>query len=311
MLLVYVFALMGLHLTAIRKYRTGITACLLYGFIGLCLLQGHNNEFSITFLYVGEGDSCLIETPNGHCILVDAGPAYKDFDSGSRYILPFLFCKGISRLDRVIITHSHLDHYGGLKALIDNIEIGEIACARELGSNSKCLETLLEKARHQAIQVSCLKEGDTWTIDGVEFEVLSPPEHSPYTDPNSNSVVLALRYRNLTVLLTGDVSPASQHLLAKSDHTLESDVLKVPHHGHPGCLDSLFLASVNPRVAVVSNGYGSTLGSLRLDHLLTQRDSLRILATGNLGAITLKISQGALIVNTTFPQKSPSITVDL
>lgn len=209
----------------------------------------------LTFLYVGDGDACLIEMPNGSTLLIDAGAYNRDFDAGRSYVLPYLAMKGLKRIDSAVVTHSHNDHYGGLLSLMESISIGELLIGATDGESGYV--KLLEEARHSGVRVRTIGQGDTLFYDEARIEVLHPPVNARWeegVDPNAQSIVCRLVYHNISVLLTGDLTPSVQHRLAVSNLDLSCDILKVPHHGAPEGVDSAFAGVLGARYAVISAG---------------------------------------------------------
>jgi competence protein ComEC len=242
----------------------------------------------VTFLYVGDGDACFIEMPNGTTLLIDAGACSRDFDAGRAYVLPFLAMKGVKRIDSAIITHSHNDHYGGLLSLMESVRVEQILIGASEGEAG--YTGLLSEAGLRGIDVRAVGRGDTLHYGETRIEVLHPPRHARWAagvDPNAQSVVCKLTYRNLSVLFTGDVTPLVQSALAGSGVNLSCDILKVPHHGAPGGVDSAFAAAVGARCAVVSVGsrFASHPCPATID--LLARQGMRVLTTVSDGAVTI------------------------
>jgi competence protein ComEC len=196
----------------------------------------------VTFLYVGV------------TMLVDTGPAGMGHDAASTHLLPFLMLKGVSRLDVVAVTHSHNDHYGGLNTISDNLEIGEVLVGSTKGESA--YTSCLDGIRSCGIPVRTVRRGDTLKLGEVVIEVLHPSEEclNRASDPNAESVVFILRFMGRSMIFTGDVTPGIQEELTELDENLSCEVIKVPHHGAPGALNSGFLRMVAPEYAVISAG---------------------------------------------------------
>ncbi len=225
--------------------------------------RGGRGTLDVTFLYVGSGDACVLESPDGRTVVVDAGAVSSDYSAASSVILPFLALRGIDSVDRLVVTHPHGDHYGGLPALIDNLEVGGIVVATTDGDRG--YRACLDGARRCGVPVTVARAGDRWETGGVVFEVLHPgrPEgpgldpaglEDAAGDPNAWSLVIKVTYGERSLLLTGDLTPAMQDSLVARGVDLRCDVLKVPHHGHPGAVTASFAGALGARVAVISCG---------------------------------------------------------
>jgi competence protein ComEC len=224
--------------------------------LGGLLRPADTGELAITFLDVGQGDAAAIRTPNGYWLLVDGGPAGERGDAGRRVVLPFLRRQGVTRLEGVVLSHAHLDHYGGLGAVLGRIParwfLDPGAPAGEEGYRA-----LLDLVGSTGAEWRVARRGDTLRIDGVEFIVLHPsPGWAGWgLDLNEDSAVLLIRYGEFEALLTGDAGLAAERVLAGQVGDIE--VLKVGHHGSAGSSGAGLLAELRAEVGVISVGRGN------------------------------------------------------
>ena len=219
-------------------------------------------ELTITFLDVGQGAAALVESPCGTTVLIDAGgdPAYKGDPGrvGEKILLPFLRAKAIRRLDLVVITHPHDDHFGGMLPLVGALPIGQVLISPVPGESASYAE-LLETIQASGIPLHQAQAGQLWSSSGagLSLEILWPPKEllsGSGSDLNNNSVVLRLRYRNAAALFCGDIEEAAVEKLLQSQTDLAAHVLLLPHHGGYLAAAPRFYAAVNPAVAVISLG---------------------------------------------------------
>ncbi|MBN1551949.1 MBL fold metallo-hydrolase [bacterium] len=216
------------------------------------------SELEVTFLDVGEGDGCFIRTPNGHTILVDAGPGrgeYSDFDAGEQVVIPYLKSKQIKHIDTVVLTHPHADHYGGLMTVMDYASIGEFLDPG-LAFPTKSYEAVLLKLESKKIPYRIVKAPSILDWDPSIFVQILWPEDGPHVpgDPNNNSIVIRLVYKDVVYLLTGDIeTPVEQELYAYGEQ-LRTTVLKIPHHGSDSSSSRRFIEYLQPRLAIFSLG---------------------------------------------------------
>ena len=257
----------------------------------------------LTFLDVGQGDAAVIETSEGPVMLVDGGGVSDTIDQGRAIIAPFLWDRGIRRLDVVVATHPQLDHIGGLAYVAREFNVGELwtnGIDRELPFVRRLEQTMKERR----IPVKAASTTDSaYLLGGCEVRVLNPsPRPSPamlQTDGkhlNNESVVIRLACGRVSVLFTGDIEQEAEERLV-NEYPLGSAVLKVPHHGSRGSLHELFLRSVNPDVAVVSVGRANSYGHpapAMLD--MYRRLNIAVLRTDRHGAVTIVQSPSRRLV---------------
>jgi competence protein ComEC len=208
-----------------------------------------DGQMWVTAFDVGQGTALLIET-SGHRLLYDTGPFYSpDSNGGSRVIVPYLRARGIGALDGVIVTHSDTDHSGGALAIMENVRTGWVA-------SSLRPEHPIVKAAPQ--HRPCIA-GQSWTWDGVRFEMLHPLAASyddPALKPNGRSCTLKISVGGKAILLAADIEAAQEaQLLARSPAALRADVLLAPHHGSGTSSTPAFLTAVDPGLALFQVGY--------------------------------------------------------
>lgn len=218
--------------------------CVIWHFLSYGISAG--TDLTIHFINVGYGDCILITTPDQKVILVDAGDS-----EHAEKIIEYLTRKNINKIDLAIITHPHPDHIGGFFSLIDNLTIARVATTKYIAEYGELASfwTVLENRN-----VPCLviERGDEIKdFYPVQIEVLNP--NQGIEDFNETSLVLKLTYQDTSFLLAGDIGARTAEELAYYyQDKLQSNILKVPHHGKGYSSD--FIQKVNPQAAVISIG---------------------------------------------------------
>lgn len=188
------------------------------------------DELRCTFLAVGHGGCTVLEMPDGRTVLYDSG-AMSGPDVTRRQIAPFLWSRGIRRIDEIIFSHADLDHFNGLPALLDRFAVGQITSTPSFADKSTpgVRETLAAIERHD-IPLRTVQSG-VWLSGGeVEMEVLHPPAKGPEGKENYRSLVLVVRHAGHAIMLTGDLEgPGLARVVSLPPPRV--DVLMAPHHG--------------------------------------------------------------------------------
>ena len=216
---------------------------------------------SILMIDVDQGDSFLIKFPNGETALVDAGNATNYFDNGERVILPLLNYLGIDKIDYGIVSHIDSDHYGGFISLMLTGKINKIlkpsvdttlSKDKKFESFARSLEIPINYFRNEKLEI-----GNTalYFLNDDNLNRL----HSNST--NDKSGVFKLIYGNTSILFTGDIEKSvEKYYSAKYKYFLDSDILKVAHHGSKTSSTELFLEYVSPQISLVSAGFKNKFG---------------------------------------------------
>ncbi len=227
-------------------------------------------KLEVNVLDVGQGDSIFAAFPDGHTMLVDGGGltgsewvgGYRSGnDVGEEVVSPYLWSRGIKRIDVVAITHADHDHMDGLNAVLDNFRVGELWIG--LQDDRPAFQRVLAEARSRGIPVVQKSVGAETDWSGSQASVLWPPDVTgggERLSPNDASLVLRLSDNHVHFLLTGDIEKKTEEELVAENIPLNADFLKAAHHGSKTSSTEGFLAAVAPRVAAVSVGESNPFG---------------------------------------------------
>ncbi|MDC8786987.1 DNA internalization-related competence protein ComEC/Rec2 [Roseateles koreensis] len=225
--------------------------------------QPQAGEFEIMAADIGQGNAVLVRTAH-HQLLFDTGPQLAPgIDAGDRVLLPLLHALGVNRLDVLMLSHRDSDHVGGAGSLMAGLPV------EVLHSSLEPSNALLADAHRRGVHLRRCEQGQHWSWDGVQFELLHPrPAHYEQgLKSNAMSCVLHVRSASgASALLAGDLeAPQESALLAQLAAgqlraPLRSQMLLVPHHGSKTSSSAAFLAAVAPQWAVVQAGYLNRFG---------------------------------------------------
>lgn len=227
--------------------------------IFLFRLDWRNSHRGLTFavLNVGQGDGIFIESPTGTQILFDGGPARKILGPLQKIISPF-----DRSIDAIIITNPDADHISGFLDILKNYQVGVVLEPGTLNS-SKIFQNLKTEIKNKNIPNILARRGMRLDLGGGAFiDILFPDREVSDWSTNDGSIVARLSYGENSFLLTGDATSKTEKIILaeNSPEQLQSDILKVGHHGSCSSTSAEFLKVISPEYAFISVGKNSQYG---------------------------------------------------
>jgi competence protein ComEC len=269
-------------------------------------------RLSVVFLDVGQGDAALVRFPAGGSLLVDAGgaPGAHRFDFGSRVVVPAVWARGVTRLDRLAVSHGDPDHIGGGPGVVRDLRPRELWEGIEVPAHAPSAD-LRAQVSSMGGSIRTLARGWSADVDGVSV-LVAHPARADWERPrvrNDDSLVIELRWRAVSILLTGDIGREAESELGPLLGPSRLRVLKVPHHGSRTSSSAAFLEAAMPAVAVVSVGRDNRYGH-PADDVLAGYDLVgtRVFRTDRDGAVTVT-TDGAEVVVETYRGETVTFTV--
>ncbi|MEK7773618.1 MAG: DNA internalization-related competence protein ComEC/Rec2 [Deltaproteobacteria bacterium] len=215
---------------------------------------GGDGRLKVTFISVGQGDSGLIEFPDGEIMLVDGGGRYgHGYDVGESVVAPLLWSRKIKKIDYMVLSHAQLDHMGGLKFIAENFRVREF-----WWNNDGDLGSLREALLRSGAVIRIVDSSTGAVPVGKALVEVKNPSRDLRFDRNNNSVVLRIGYGERSFLFTGDIGSQAEDGLLRRD--ISATVLKAPHHGSRWSSTAGFIRKVAPSYVVVSAGKDNVFG---------------------------------------------------
>ncbi len=246
-------------------------------------------QLTIHFIDLEEGEAILVQTPQQDNVLIDTGNLLSGPD-----LLNYLREQGVGRLDNLVLTHTHLDHIGGVFLILPMMESDKVY------DNGHSLNDKTDDILRQYIQLvrkhknyEVLSASDSFKVGEVSFKVLSPREQviSP-SDLNTNSLVIMMQYKTFRCLLMADATLLTEKDLLRQGLDLKASLLKVGHHGSNDASGDEFLKAVSPAVAIISvdadNLYGYPSDTV-LQRLESQ--GIKVYRTDLQGNIVVRVNE--------------------
>ncbi len=211
--------------------------------------KNSENNMYLHFLNVGKADCCYIKYKDKN-ILIDAADK-----EPTNVVTEYLERQGVKKLDLVVVSHPHRDHIGQMKDVIEKFEIDKFIAAKvpqNITPTSVTYEKMLKALKKKGIKINYVKSGEKFNIGDIKIEILGPV--NSHENLNSNSVVMKIKYNNVSFLFTGDAEKVEEEDIINSNADLKATVLKVGHHGSKTSSSYNFLSKVKPKYAVISVG---------------------------------------------------------
>jgi competence protein ComEC len=254
----------------------------------------------VVFADIGQGDMALITTPGGHRVVVDGGPN----GAAAAGVLGSALRFWERSIDLVVLTHPHSDHVSGLTELLRRYDVRRVL-ERAVEYDSPQYVEWRRAVDAEDTEVVRARPGQQIAFDdGVRLEVIGPPDrllNDTVSDTDNASVVLRLVYGEVSFLLTGDLFEDGEAFMLRHDIGVDSDVLKVAHHGSDSSSSPSFLSAVSPAAAVISAGAENRFGHPDqgvLDRLARHVPPGQVYVTSEHGAVTFVTDGRTLSVHT-------------
>lgn len=280
------------HRKYLLKYKNILLISLLVVVYYDSMISAIYRPIQIKVIDIGQGDSILIRDRK-NTILIDTGGSFWEEDRSGEYILkPFILKQGISSIDYVLLSHFDEDHAGNIAMIVK--EFHPKAIIGRAGGEGKLREKYNIDIPYIELKNSSL------LFENFKFQHFFA---GPFKDENNNSLVIQLIVHNFKMLFTGDIEEEAEKRYSKME--IESDIIKIPHHGSKTSSSEAFLDKVNPQISVLSVGRNNTYGFPHKEVLdRYENRAIPIMRTDENGEIDILIHRFGLYADTYMSKKT-------
>ena len=279
-----------------------LIVCVLFVFPPESLNLRSSTESELVFLDVGQGSSTFINFSGGKKVLIDGGGSSSEkFNVGDSIIAPYLWDRGIIRLDAVVITHPDSDHFNGIPFILKRFKPDILWINGNDGHNQE-YDDLLNLAESLGIEIrtpqhtEILLKSNGDTLQNIANPYLNRDGKLKIeSSVPSNDESLILKFtgtnRKLSCLFPGDITKVVEKVLVQNSNksSLQSTFILSPHHGSKTSNTSIFLDSIHPEQIIVSAGrFRPLLFPSPALKLYCKENSIPLLNTAESGAISIK-----------------------
>ena len=280
-----------------------LSLVLLASFTASLWYRPNTGMMTVSMLDVGQGASIFVQLPDGGTMLIDGGGYASDrFNAGQAIIAPYLWRQRLWRIDDLIITHPHKDHYNGLPFVFQRFRPRRVIINDDRGDEPEYEEFLkIIRKAGTPLRVAAagdgLRQGNGYLLECVGMKGIL--EDGPGWSTNDRSLVLRLRYGSRSVLFPADIGIQSERQLVQNQPGIGSDVLLAPHHGSITSTGPELLQAVSPSIILVSANRARRGIQPASGHLETWRTkNIPVFVTADHGAVTFATDGNALRIKT-------------
>lgn len=254
-----------------------------------------DNKTFIHFINVGQGDAILINNEN-YNILIDSGS-----NDSSDYLTSYLKTFKIKKLDYIIATHPHEDHIGSMGDIINNFHVDNLI-APNISSSDIDFVNMVKALNHKNLKINVIEDSTTINLLNNNYLTFLWSGNIATDNINNNSLVVKYINQDISFLFTGDIEKEVEaQLQSINEPLLDSDILKVAHHGSNSSSTLNFLSAVSPNISIITCGLGNNYGHPHKNTLTNlSNTNSSVYRTDINGNILIKTDGSKLWINTEY-----------
>ena len=246
----------------IKKFILKIIKIIIIMCLIICItiktLPAIEKTTKIYFIDVGQGDACLLITPNGKKILIDGGERNEEekISFTKSNLIKILLSKGVYKIDYAIISHFDEDHSGGIISVIKYLKVDTVIIGKQ-GERNDTFEEFYQIIKLKNAKLKVIKKGDIIKFDNTTYLKCLWPEDNLIKENvvNNNSLVFKIIQKNFSILFTGDIEEIAENKITNTykDNLkeLKADIIKIAHHGSKTSTTYNFIKAVLPQIALI------------------------------------------------------------
>jgi beta-lactamase superfamily II metal-dependent hydrolase len=220
---------------------------------GVPVTIGRGKILEVYFVDVGQGDCTIYWYDKTNALIIDAGSG-----SYSTEVISFIKTLGIKHFDAVIATHPDEDHIGSLDTVINTFGTDKVY-APKITKDTVAFSNFATAVQNQGIRITPPVSGDNFYLGDIPFKILAP-NSAKYSETNNYSLVTKVIDGKYSFLNMGDAAFESENEMRSKEYDLQSNVIKIGHHGSSTSTSRKFFLSVNPDYSVISVGKDNKYG---------------------------------------------------
>ena len=252
-------AVMGLNLP--RRIQAAAISVLVLWNLGagpLLYLAAPERRDAVTMIDVGKGNCVVVTSKDGSTVVYDAGSTtFRNV--GERKLAPFLWDRGIRRIDALILSDSQADHANGVREIVRRFRVEKVIVSGHFNRFEGGME-LKHLLQNDGLDVVVVTASRTMQCGAIQCDILWPTKEAGSLPQNDSSLVVRLTSGGRRILLTGDIEGAAVRELLRGPLDLRCEILQVPHHGRAMALAEEFAAAARPGVTFISDVEGRMSG---------------------------------------------------